>query len=61
MFSTEIHLFLESKNYNLSKDEYLDITDLKKNPQISHIKYDPFNNTFFIETKDEYSWIIRVY
>lgn len=60
MFSDEIQKYLEMKNYILTNEEYVYITNLNNNPQINHIKFNPFENTFLIETKDNYSWIVRV-
>lgn len=58
MYSWEIDQLLKFKNYLLDAKEYIKICDESK--QIKRIKYDPFNDTFYIETTDEYKWTFKV-
>lgn len=60
MYSWEINNFISSKHNTLTSNEYIEISDISKNPQISRIKYDPFKNEFNIWTDDNYHWTISV-
>lgn len=60
MYSWEIEKYLSDRYYQLTKDEYLEITNLSNNPQICRIKYNSQANDFQILTIDGYSWIIRL-
>ena len=60
MYSWEIDDYLRSRNWKLTKNEYIYVSDIKINPQISRIKFEPFNNNFYMETKDGYNWIFRL-
>lgn len=54
MYSYEIKQYLYERNNVLSRDEYLELTDLGKNPQIKSMKYDTSNDTYEIVTSDGY-------
>jgi len=58
MYSWEIDQLLKLRNYLLDAEEYLKICS--ESPQITRVKYDPFNNTFYIETSDDYKWTFKV-
>lgn len=60
MYSWEIDNYLRNRNYVINKDEYMIITDITLNSQISRIKYDAYANSFYIETSDGYNWIFRM-
>lgn len=59
MYSYEINQTLESKNYNIDSETYIDICNTS--PQISRIKYDSYENKYEIWTSDNYFWKINVY
>lgn len=59
MYSCEINQILESQNYNIDSETYIDICSTS--PQISRVKYDPYDNKYEIWTNDNYSWKINVY
>lgn len=59
MYSYEIEQVLKLRNYNIYSDIYLDICN--SSPQITHIKYDSYNEDFHIWTNDNYYWNIKVY
>lgn len=59
MYSSEINQTLESNNYNIDSETYINICSTS--PQISRVKYDPYDNKFDIWTNDNYSWKINVY
>ena len=61
MYSHEIEQLLEIKNYLISSKEYMKVSDIKENPQINHIKYEPYDDTFQIDTKDNYHFKFKVY
>lgn len=56
MYSTEIDSYLRSRNWYLTKEEYIYVSDTKASPQICRIKYEPFDNSFYMETNDGYNW-----
>ena len=58
MYSWEIQKLMELKNYLISVKEYLQICDTS--PQIREVKYDPYNDNFMIDTKDEYKFYFKV-
>lgn len=60
MYSYEIDSMIKGKNGALTPEEYLTVTDIRKNPQISRVKYDPYNDTFYISTQDGFSWTVKV-
>jgi hypothetical protein len=60
VYSWEIDNYLRFRNWKLEKHEYIYISDTKVNPQISRIKYEPFSNSFYMETDDGYNWIFRL-
>ena len=59
MYSYEIDNCIKEYNYNLPSKLYLKIC--KESPQISEVKYEPFENKFSIKTKDSYFWKFGVY
>lgn len=61
MYSWEIDNLIKAYNYYLPSSEYEKIIDLKNNPQIRYVHYNTYENKFYIETADGYSWVIRVY
>lgn len=59
MYSCEINQALESQNYNIDSETYIDICNTS--PQISRVKYDPYDNKYEIWTNDNFYWKINVY
>lgn len=55
MYSYEIERLLKSRNYLISIQEYLTITD---SPQIDHIKYD--GEKFNMWTTDNYIFTFKI-
>lgn len=53
MYSYEIQQVLETQGYSISPGTYTKICNTS--PQINHIKYDPYNNSFKMEA-DGYCW-----
>ena len=53
MYSYEIDQTLESQNYNIDSETYMGICNTS--PQISRVKYDPYDNKYEIWTRDNYS------
>lgn len=58
MYSFEIDQAIKSRNYIVDSKVYLHIC--QSSPQISRVKYDPFQNNFDIWTNDKYHWTFRV-
>ena len=56
MFSWEIDRLLRKNNFCISRKEYGEITNVRINTQIVHIKYNPYSNDFLMETNDGYGW-----
>lgn len=57
MFSYEIDTLIKNKEYIITIDDYKRIIS---SSQICFIKYDPWNDSFVINTEDRYSWRFRV-
>lgn len=60
MYSYEIDNYLRSHNWNLTAKEYIEICNLKSNPQISRISYNPFLNDFTVCTDDNWNWTFTI-
>ena len=60
MFSWEIDKLLRKSNFCISRDEYREITNVRVNTQIVHIKYNPYSDDFLMETNDGYGWEFRI-
>lgn len=58
MYSHEIQKLLEIKKYLLEKEEYIEI--LNSSSQISYIKYEPYDDEFKIDTKDNYHFKFKI-
>lgn len=61
MYSWEIDRYIRERNFELSKEEYIFVSDINRSPQISKIIYDIENNVVTVCTNDGYSWPIRMY
>lgn len=57
MYSYQIDELLRNKEYIVSVNDYKQIL---ASSQICHIKYEPFDDMFVINTDDGYSWRFRV-
>lgn len=57
MYSYEIQKILETNGYIISPGTYTEICDTS--PQINHIKYNPYSNSFIMEA-DGYCWDFTV-
>lgn len=57
MFSYEIDALLKNKEYIITMDDYKEII---ASSQIIYIKFDPWDDSFVINTEDRYSWKFRV-
>ncbi len=58
MYSYEINQTIVSQNYNIDSETYMDICNTS--PQISRVKYEPFEDNFNIWTNDNYHWTFKV-
>lgn len=58
MYSWEIDQLMRLRNYLLDVKEYFHICDTSS--QITRIKYDPYEDTFYIETNDSYNWKFKL-
>jgi len=55
MYSEEIDVLIKQHNFYIAPDTYMEICHYS--PQISRIKYTPFDNGYFeIWTNDGYYW-----
>lgn len=59
VYSYEIEQIIKGRKI-ISSDEYKEISNLRKNPQIDHIIYDSFSNTHKVWTTDGYYWEFQV-
>lgn len=60
MFSHELDSYISQRNYTLTPQEGLFVTDVKQHPQINHIKFDPYNGRHDIWTSDGWSWNVKI-
>lgn len=58
MYSWEIKQLLELKKYLITSNEYIRICNTS--PQIDYIKYNPYEDNFYIHTKDNYSFTFKL-
>lgn len=54
MYSWEIQQFIEDRNYYIGGDDLLFITNPYLHPQLTHIKYNPYENKY--EMWDNEGW-----
>ena len=59
MYSNEIDQTIKSNNYIIDSNTYVHFCNTS--PQISRVKYEPFDNKYDIWTNDNYYWKINVY
>lgn len=59
MYSYEIDQAIKSQNYNIDSDTYSNI--FYTSPQISRVKYNPYDNKYEIWTNDNFYWKTNVY
>ncbi len=59
MYSSEIDQIIESQYYNIDSETYMDICNTS--PQISRVKYEPYDNKYEIWTNDNFYWKINVF
>lgn len=59
MYSIEIDQKFKSENYHIDSDTYINIC--QSSPQVTHIKYNPYDGSFDLWTNDNYYWKINVY
>ena len=57
MYSSEIDQIIESQYYNIDSETYMDICNTS--PQISRVKYEPYDNKYEIWTNDNFYWKIN--
>lgn len=58
MYSYEIDQKLESENYSISPETYIQI--FQTSPQIDRTKYEPFEDNFHMWTNDNYHWCFKI-
>ena len=61
MYSHEIDALMKKYNYDLPSFIYLELCNLLKNPQIDHIQYNAYSNSFVAWTTDGWSWNFQVH
>lgn len=59
MYSCEIGNVLKLNNYNIDSDTYINICSTS--PQITHVKYNLYDQYFEMWTNDGYYWKFNVY
>lgn len=60
MYSWEIDNFLRLRDWKVSTEDYLFITDLRFHPQLNRIIYNPFYDNYYVSTNDGWEWIIQI-
>jgi hypothetical protein len=46
LYPNELDDYIKNHNGYLGGDDLIKVTSIDENPQLNHIKYDPFNNTY---------------
>lgn len=46
MYPYEVAEFLKQRNYYIGGDDLIRITSIKENPQLNHIKFNPYDNEY---------------
>lgn len=59
MYDYEITNFLQSRNYEIDSESYLRICF--SSPQLDHIKFDPYDCSYEVWSKDGAYWKFKVY
>ena len=54
MYSYEIKAYIEERKHVLNREEFLEITDINRNPQIQSMKYNTYDDTYEMVTNDGY-------
>lgn len=57
MYSHEIEQLLKLRNYLISVEEYI---RLVSSNQVKWVKYNPFEDKFYISTEDNYNYNFKV-
>lgn len=52
MYSWEIQEFLKERGYYIGGDDLLKLISVEENPQLNHIVYNPYDNTYDMWDKD---------
>ena len=52
MYPHEMMDYLQSKNYELNKEELLEVINVNVNTHLTHVKYSPYSNSY--EKWDKY-------
>lgn len=52
MYPYEIAKFLEQRNYYIGGDDLLKVTSTKENPQLNHIKFNPYSSEYEMWDKE---------
>lgn len=58
MYSHEIENLLKLRNYLLTAKEYINVCNTSN--QITYIKYDPYEDVFYISTEDKYNFKFKI-
>jgi hypothetical protein len=61
VYSHEIDEIIKIHNNQLPSSVYVEISDTNKNPQIDHIKYNAYSNSFSMWSTDGWCWNFKVY
>lgn len=52
MYPWELQKFIQDRNNYLGGDDLIKATSIEENPQLNHIKYDPYNSRYQMWDKD---------
>ena len=53
MYTWEIKEYIKVRDFILTSEEILKVTDSKENPQIRHVKFDPYNENYYVHTEEK--------
>lgn len=60
MYSWEIEQLIRAKNFLLDLQECSDVIDPEKSPQVCHVKYESYDNSMEVDTKDNYHFKFKI-
>ena len=53
MYPSEIEQFLKQRNYYIGGDDLKFIIDIKKHPQLNHVKFNPYDSSYDMWDREE--------
>lgn len=52
MYTWEIKEYIKVRDFILTSEEILKVTDLNENPQIKYVKFDAYDKSYYVQTEE---------